>query len=159
MSFQSEWSNKVDRTFTIYRVIIFFWEKIFHMPWFKAPEYLRPEFSENHMREISKFLRGWKILKMLFGLSFFGSLISLMSRSMNRFLVSQFQVPFNMSITKPVIEALSTALLLIFYRINRQNWHFKMRTFPQAFVKEDRELTVLRTLVSNLDPSRSSKGK
>ena len=48
--FQSEWDEKVDRVFTIYRVIIFFW--------------------------------------MLFGLSFFGSLISLMSRSMNRFLVS-----------------------------------------------------------------------
>ena len=83
-----------------------------------------------------------------------------MSRSMNRFLVSQFQEPFNMSITKPVVEKLSTALFSIFYRINRRKTDtFKMRTFPQAFVKEDRELTVLRTLVSNLDPSRSSKGK
>ena len=50
-------------------------------------------------------------------------------------------------------------LLTISNHIKRQNCHFKMRTFPQAFVKEDRELTVLRTLVSNLDPSRSSKGK
>ena len=47
---KSEWDNRIDRIFTIYRIIIFFW--------------------------------------MLFGLSFFGSLISLMSRSMNRFLVN-----------------------------------------------------------------------